>query len=703
MIVHRPSSVCRQTTLVVAWFFLCAMGASARDFSVQILSDSNGNARLPSIGDTGLVAWQGYSSNAVAPSPSAKRSDIFIWRDNEAKNITGPDPRIDGQCLRPLVFRDSVLFTAWFKDGVGGGYPFELSIPEKNEEMRRMELDYPTLFDPPLPSPRSAVEADAAAGDTNPPPAEPEAEAVTTPFSSLQRQMWRSSGKAGDIAIYRPDGTIERISPGTRHFSFPVMSEAGLAFQCARGWPYGYEMMTWKPGDDRISQITTNYFYVLNPDIHENELVFQAWDGDDYEIFRYRFDTGEMEQITNNQFDDIAPVVWNGQIAWIAHPTVTAEIFLWSDGAIRKISEGTEDNGAPCIWEGKVVWQGYDDTDLEIYYFNGRRTIKLTSNTWDDMAPKIHERPHRVDELRGQLGLRNHGPRPQRQHRHATDRQRSRRFLSPNRRRKDRLANHPRHRILHPDGRTGVGPHGSGQLISPARRILRLTGVLPHATHRNPEWRRGPVAGLDRGRITTERCSMATKKKAVLKKKVTKPSRPVKKTARKAAPKRAPGKAARKPAKKPVKKPAAKKSVPKKPSKKPVQKIIQKTAKKIARKPAKKPIAKKAAPKKPAKKAGARSVAKKPIPAATSGDRKVKPARAFRKEELAVFPRPSPNPDRSDPRQSQRLGRRQPQALSARLHGRHQRPLHAHGGPGHGQLRPRTRPEPRLQPAGIPL
>jgi hypothetical protein len=95
---------------------------------------------------------------------------------------------------------------------------------------------------------------------------------------------------------------------------------------------------------------------VLNPDIHGTELVFQAWDGTDYEIFRYRFDTGEIEQITNNQFDDTHPVVWNGEIAWIAHPTVNAEIFHYRDGVIRKISEPP--TTTPPLPSGKAASSG---------------------------------------------------------------------------------------------------------------------------------------------------------------------------------------------------------------------------------------------------------------------------------------------------------------------------------------------------------
>ena len=399
MTPQRPPSHRRPAAVALAGLLLLAGAAGARDFSIQTLSDPQGNSRLPSIGPGGLVAWQSYSLHAdaspvatrpdvLAATPGTHRSDVFIWRDGEARNITRDDTRIAARSERPVVSGDAVVFLSVFKDNVGGGYPFELVIPDKTDLMRQMESDYPTLFDPPLPAPKSALEAAAS----NPPPDEAAApEIKEQPDKTIQRQMWRTSGKDADVAVYRPESGIERITPGTRHFNAPAFSEAGAAFLCARGWPYGYEMLVWKSGADRLLQITTNYFYVLNPDVHGNELVFQAWDGNDYEIYRYLFDSGLIEQITNNQFDDISPVVWNGEIAWIAHPTVSSEIFHFKDGVIRKISENTQDNSAPCIWEGRVVWQAYDDTDLEVYYFNGSRTIKLTSNAWDDLAPQIRD------------------------------------------------------------------------------------------------------------------------------------------------------------------------------------------------------------------------------------------------------------------------------------------------------------------------
>ena len=378
-------------TLAMCGIWFCTTLASARTFSVQTISNPADNSRNPSIGETGLVAWQTYLKNENGDAGS-HRSVIFMYRNGKMEDVTGGDPRFL-RSERPIVFRDSIAFMAWYRNESTGGFPFQLELPQKTERMLKMESEYSDLFDPPLAAPVSAIEADAALQDTTnqlPEESQPLPEVVDiNPTNALQYQNWRGSGKGGDVTIYYPNDGVKRITPGNRHYNFPVVSEAGAAFLCARGWPYGYDMVVWKTGDDKLIQVTANYFYVLNPNIHGNELVFQGWDGDDYEIYRYRFDSGQLEQITNNQFDDISPVVWNGEIAWVAHPTITAEIFHWRDGMIRKISEGSSDNGNPSIWEGKVTWQGYDETDIEIYYFNGRRTIKLTSNTWDDIFPKF--------------------------------------------------------------------------------------------------------------------------------------------------------------------------------------------------------------------------------------------------------------------------------------------------------------------------
>lgn len=51
-------------------------------------------------------------------------------------------------------------------------------------------------------------------------------------------------------------------------------------------------------------------------DLDAEYLVWQSWDGSDWEIFVYRFADGGTRQLTDNDVDDVDPTVSNGRIAW---------------------------------------------------------------------------------------------------------------------------------------------------------------------------------------------------------------------------------------------------------------------------------------------------------------------------------------------------------------------------------------------------
>jgi hypothetical protein len=357
----------------------CVAAASGRDFTVSTISATNGQARLPAISPTGLVAWQ---QSASEPDGEGRvHVDICTWKDGTLANRTADNPLVAGHSYRPRVFGDSVVFSAVVPPDDQSGIPFRLSVPDKTEAMAALEEDYPSLFGPVAPE-------NAPEGPSEAPSADGETDGGDEPGRG--KGGVSATGRTPDVILCQPDGTIRRITAGNTEYTFPVGSDSALAFLCARTWPYGYDLVAWKTGAGELTQITTNYFYVQNPCIHGHELVFQAWDGHDYEIYLHDFDTGETRAITQNNFDDTDPVIWDGIIAWVAYPTVNAEIFLCEDGAISKISTGSTENASPSIWDGRVVWQGVDDDgDTEIYYYHNRRTVKLTSNTWDDVAPCI--------------------------------------------------------------------------------------------------------------------------------------------------------------------------------------------------------------------------------------------------------------------------------------------------------------------------
>lgn len=370
----------------VALAALLAGTAAGRDFDVKALTATNAVCRSPSLSETGLAAWVQYSGMG-GDAPDV-RSDLWVCEPGgEPRNLTGGEIGFAGRVEYPSAQGGDVFFLAWYSDEAVAGPEFSLAAPEKSDEMKAMENEYPSLFGGTVSEmAKAAPEGEGEEGE------EP-AEGAEVEPEGRGREMRRNPAgqKGGSIALWT-GGRVKRLTPEGYAFCDPAAGEGGAAFLCARRWPYGYEVVAWRP-EVGLTQLTTNYFYAQHVRVQGNQVVWQEWDGNDYEIWLHDFESGETRQLTNNTFDDVEPDVWGGQVAWVAHPLTTGEIFLWCDGEIKKISEGSTENEAPCIWEGRAVWQGVGDdgNQTEIYYYDGRRTIKLTSNIWDDREPVLRD------------------------------------------------------------------------------------------------------------------------------------------------------------------------------------------------------------------------------------------------------------------------------------------------------------------------
>ena len=174
----------------------------------------------------------------------------------------------------------------------------------------------------------------------------------------------------------------------------------------------------------------------LGPRLNDaNQIVWEGWDGHDYEIFKY--DNGTVYQLTDNNYNDLEPRNNSqGQIVWSGYNGQDYDIYLYNEGAVRQLSSNAGDDLYPRInnlgqvsWEGRdadgnsaiyvavptatrrtfqqltsntvkdrspdlnadgiVVWKGWDGTDYEIYYYDGA-VHQITDNTTDDSDPRIN-------------------------------------------------------------------------------------------------------------------------------------------------------------------------------------------------------------------------------------------------------------------------------------------------------------------------
>jgi hypothetical protein len=147
----------------------------------------------------------------------------------------------------------------------------------------------------------------------------------------------------------------------------------------------------------RVWNLTTDGFADEHPEIDGDTVVWQKFDGVDYEIAVYDVLTGTTSFPTNNGYDDILPRISGGRYAWQANapPGIDLEIFV-NPGDTRVTGNGKDDFDHQVDGED-VVYVGTDPmgSDLEIFLWHdvdpGRGLYQLSSDTVDDHAPQVSE------------------------------------------------------------------------------------------------------------------------------------------------------------------------------------------------------------------------------------------------------------------------------------------------------------------------
>lgn len=410
-VVALPAKRLTPILLVLAVAAGPAVGA---DFAVKSISSEGLVSREPVISETGVAAWSGYHLEA-----GVERSDIYTYINGKTDCLTEGNPIFNRSNIRPEVQSNNI---AWVASAKTSGQPDwvlrEVPSPQRDEPVPELHASFAVRLDEtgqqiweeldtnappaaPAPAPGTPPAAEdtnaapaAAAADTNaapaaaPPPAYP-VEEPPTDESVLKDEARRAPSGDTEIFLWKGGKEILRVTRDYRNDLGPSVWNSLIAWQKAKGWPFGWEIMAWADGERY--QLTTNFYYDMAPKVQGRQVVWYGWDGHDFEIFLHDFDQKTTQQITSNQYDDVSPVLWDGAIAWEGYAGIDADIFFWKDGKTVKLSENVEDDLSPRVWNGKVVWQGFDGDDFEIYLFDGEKTIKLTSNRYDDINPDIRD------------------------------------------------------------------------------------------------------------------------------------------------------------------------------------------------------------------------------------------------------------------------------------------------------------------------
>ncbi len=399
-----------------------ALRAQDPAYTVAQIADTRYRNREPVISETGLVAWFAYPTAAL-DNPKLG-SQIFLWHGDALHSPTLEHPLFMEQAnSHPLVSGNEVLWITTRSTAEEALRPPTWFLRDPPDAIR---------FDPAAPelpawySTANALALQGLAGerDFN---LEPKEQIIMGPFSNVT--AWAESylnaadalatnvtslagpdatnqvATAGRRAlVQQPDGDFWAVgvSPtamrgasgyqelarfsiegtnGVDRFTHDYLNDIApsfdgglVAWQKSKAYPFGWEIMA-LDGEERM-QLTTNYVYEMGAKVHGRQIAWYGWDGNDYEIFLYDADTRKITQITSNDYDDVSPVIWNGQLAWEAYETLEPNIWFWSgaEGAEPvRISRNFYRDEHPRIWDGQVVWQGFDGDDFEVFSWDGRQ------------------------------------------------------------------------------------------------------------------------------------------------------------------------------------------------------------------------------------------------------------------------------------------------------------------------------------------
>lgn len=401
---------------------LMLISASAADFNITQISSDDIVSREPVISETGLAAWGAY----ITTVGGQLAADIMIYSNGTTRPLFRTRLKDNAANIRPYVHSNTIAWVG-VMPGTARNVSWQLrQVPSPDRDEGAPELEATPLLrltesgeqiwlppptngvpvEEPATAPTNGVPASAdtettvpevATSDTNevaetepPPPASEPAVVKPAPdTSTLEDPARRLTSGDTEVMLWRGGADVYQLTADNRDNLGPTAWGDLVAWQTAKGWPFGWEIMVW--ADGQVIQLTTNYYYDLAPKVHGPQVVWHGWDGHDFEIFLYDHTRGATIQITSNQYDDLSPALWNGVVVWEGYAGANADIFIWENGRTRKLSSNIEDDLNPRIWNGQVVWQGFDGDDFEIYHYDGSSTNKLTSNTYDDVNPDIRD------------------------------------------------------------------------------------------------------------------------------------------------------------------------------------------------------------------------------------------------------------------------------------------------------------------------
>ena len=118
--------------------------------------------------------------------------------------------------------------------------------------------------------------------------------------------------------------------------------------------------------DWTITQLTNDSYDDYYPQVYGSNVVWDGWDGSDYEIFLY--DGTGTTQLTNNSYTDWIPQIYGSNVVWVGSNGNDYEIFLYDGNNTTQLTNNSYDDYFPEVYGSNVAWQSSDGNDYQIMF-----------------------------------------------------------------------------------------------------------------------------------------------------------------------------------------------------------------------------------------------------------------------------------------------------------------------------------------------
>ena len=178
----------------------------------------------------------------------------------------------------------------------------------------------------------------------------------------------------------------------------------------------------WAPAEWQSLQVTHNWTQNERPVLSGDRLVWQAFDGVDWEILTYDLASGAIEQLTDDTADETGPEFAGDQLVWVTYPApLPPQIYFFSaavpsltlyDPATHTLEQIPQSEGVqgPPVTAGDLVvflaGPSPDAADIYVYSLTTGQTRRLTNDAYPQSDPATDGRyvafvthPYQYSEL----------------------------------------------------------------------------------------------------------------------------------------------------------------------------------------------------------------------------------------------------------------------------------------------------------------